>query len=739
MAVLACMLANIVCNANAQEEKTDSLSQTENDSLRWEKLLSGVTVKAQRQLVKTEIDRIGYDVQGDEESKTVNVLEMLRKVPLVTVDAEENIFVRGNGQYKIYKNGHYDPNLSKNAKEVLRAMPANMVKRIEVITDPGAKEDSEGVNAILNIVMMDGSKMDGITGTVTGSYSSLKHPNFSTFLTTQLGKAIISIDYGFGGMSKKETKNHGMTYREFVESGNVQQFTNSGTNPGNIHFADINASYDIDSLNLISGSFGGYFYKLDVQGEANTAFFGRGDDGQVLASPMYSYDEHWWMPGYGYQSWDGRLDYEHKTHRKGEQLTLSYMLELTRHHNEQETTYSQMVNVPFAYSGFLSKLRERFTEHTFQIDYVRPLWEGHKLESGVKYIRRQNYSRNSQDFYNSLIEATDDEFSHSTDIAAAYADYLYNKGNWSARAGVRYEHSYMKAHYPDGNSSDFDAKLDDWVPQASLKYQLNDRTSFKLTYNASISRPGIGYLNPAVVSSPSSVSFGNPHLGSERKHAISMMYMFNGQNITLQLVPCFYFMNNGMGNIVYADNDVRYSTYGNNIRQRRWQMEGYIQWKPFDSTTFATNFNLIGTDARNRDADVNIKTTSLFYYSTLSQKLPWKLTASAYVYGQIGHQPIGVYGYSRSYIRYGCSIQKSFLSEDRLTVRLGARAPFNKHLHYKTRTTQGDVIGFGDSWNAQSGQQFQISVSYRFGKLKASVKKAERSIENTDMVGGISK
>lgn len=739
MAVLACLLANIFCTANAQEEKTDSLSQAEADSGRWEKLLSGVTVKAKRQLVKTEIDRIGYDVQGDEDSKTENVLEMLRKVPLVTVDAEDNISVRGNGQYKIYKNGHYDPNLSKNAKDVLKAMPANMVKRIEVITDPGAKEDAEGVNAILNIVMMDGSKMDGITGTVTGSYSSLNHPNFSTFLTTQLGKAIISLDYGYGGMSKKETKNHGMTYREFVESGNIQQNENNGTNAGNIHFADISASYDIDSLNLISASFGGYFYKLDVVGDASMSMYGNRQDSQTFTNPIYSYDEHWWMPGYGYQSWDGRFDYEHKTRRKGEQLTLSYMLELTRHHVEQEDTYSQMFNVPFDYTGFLSKTRERFTEHTFQIDYVRPLWEGHKVETGLKYIRRLNHSENSQTFYDSEIGETNDKFNHTTNIAAAYADYLYVKGKWSARAGLRFEHSYMKAHYPEGNSDDFDANLNDWVPQASLKYQLDERTSFKLTYNASISRPGIGYLNPAVVSSPSSVSFGNAHLGSERNHVISLMYMFNGQNLTLQLVPCFKFMNNGIGSLVYAEDDIRYSTYGNNLRQRRWQMEGYVQWKPFGTTTWSTNFNLIGVDARNSDADARIKATSLFYYSNISQKLPWKLTASAYVYGQIGHQPIGVYGYSRSYIRYGCSLQKSLLADDRLTIRLGARAPFHKHLHYKTRTVQGDIIGFGDSWNAQSGQQFQLSVSYRFGKLKASVKKAERSIENTDMVGGISK
>ena len=152
---------------NGKASVNDSIRQR-NDSLMWEKLLSGVTIKAQRQLIKTEIDRIGYDVQADEDSKTENVLEMLKKVPMVSIDAQENILVKGNSNFKIYKNGHPDPSLTKNAKEILRAMPASMVKRIEVITDPGAKEDAEGVNAILNIVMTEGSKLGGVTGSVTG-------------------------------------------------------------------------------------------------------------------------------------------------------------------------------------------------------------------------------------------------------------------------------------------------------------------------------------------------------------------------------------------------------------------------------------------------------------------------------------------------------------------------------------------------------------------------------------------
>ena len=712
--------------------QTDS-TMVRNDSVTWNKSLEGVTVTAQRQLIRQDIDRIGYDVQADEDSKTENVLDMLRKVPMVTIDGEDNILVKGNSNYKIYKNGHLDPSLSKNAREILKAMPASAVKRIEVITDPGAREDAEGVNAILNIVMMDTKKMAGVTGSLTGSYNSLQYPSLGAYLATQLGKAILSVDYGYNYMSKKATTTNGHVERTFVSTGNTEVVDSRGTNPGYVHYVDVNASYDIDTLNLLSASFGGYFYKVDVQGGSDVTMCDRG------GNPLYHYADDYWMPDYYHHSWNGRLDYEHKTHRKDEKFTLSYMLALTRQHTEQETNYVDALDIPFNYTGFLLNSREHFTEHTFQADYVRPLWEGHKFEIGTKYIFRQNSSDNAQHFYDAASTTTSDLFDHTTQIAAAYADYIYHKGKWAARAGLRYEYSHMKGHYPDGKTADFGKHLSDWVPQASVKYQVDDRQSLKLAYTTSITRPGITYLNPAVYSYPASVQFGNAHLESAREQSILLTYMYVGQRLTLQLVPQFHFYHNALGSIVYAEGDTRYSTYGNVLKQHRFQMEGYVQWKPFNATTFVANITLTDNHANHTAAQLKQHLTSMYYYAYLSQKLPWKLTATAYTYGEVGHSPMNIYAYGRPWMRYAFTLQRSFLSNDRLTVRLMANAPFHKNLHYKTCTTQGDIIGWGDNINTQNNQFFRLSVSYRFGKLKTSVKKTETTIENSDVVGGISK
>lgn len=738
------------------QAQTDSTS-VRNDSIAWDKDLDGVTVTAMRRLIKQDIDRIGYDVQADEDSKTVSVLDMLRKVPMVMVDGEDNIKVRGNENFKIYKNGHLDPSLTKNAKEVLKTMPATAVKRIEVITDPGAREDAEGANAILNIVMTDTKKMEGVTGSVSGSYGTMNNPGLNAFLTTQWGKATMSLDYGYNNLSKKFTSQNSYLERTFVESGNTQRICSDGSNPGYIHYADVNASYEIDTLNLLSASFGGYFYKVDVQGGGTTTM------SDASGSQLYSYTESYWLPSYNHNSWNGRLDYEHKTRRKGELFTLSYMLALTRQHSEQEDHYTDMQNAPFSYTGLLVHKREHFTEHTFQADYIRPLWESHKLEVGAKYIDRRNSSDTQQDYFltptlypngegndysqGSSIstplslgeEAGVRLFHHSTQIGAAYADYIYNKERWSARVGLRYEYSYLKGSFPDGSSQGFDKHLHDWVPQASVKFQINDCQSLKLGYTTSITRPGINYLNPAVVRMPSSVSYGMPRLVSTRQQTLSLTYMYVGQRLTLQLVPHYSYYHNGIGSFIYSQGNLRYSTYGNNLRQHRWQMEGYVQWKPFDSTTLVANLNFTDNYAKNTDAGLSQHTDNLFYYVNLSQKLPWKLLFTAYTFGQFGHSPMNIYAYSRPWNRYAFTLQRSFLSDDRLTVRLMANSPFHKNQHDETRTTQGDIIGWGDEIMVPNGRFFKLSVSYRFGKLKASVKKTETTIENSDEVGGIIK
>jgi len=107
---------------------------------------------ADKPLIKQEVDRIGYDIQADPESKSLNVLDMMRKVPMLSLDADDNIKLNGNSSYKILINGKPSSMIARSPKDVLRAMPASSIQKIEVITTPPAKYDSEGLAGIINII-----------------------------------------------------------------------------------------------------------------------------------------------------------------------------------------------------------------------------------------------------------------------------------------------------------------------------------------------------------------------------------------------------------------------------------------------------------------------------------------------------------------------------------------------------------------------------------------------------------
>jgi len=114
--------------------------------------LKEVSIVEAKPLIKQEVDRIGYDVQADPEAKAQSVLDMMRKVPMLSVDANDNIQLKGNSNYKILINGKESALMAKNPSDVLKSMPATNIEKIEVITTPPAKYDAEGLAGIINII-----------------------------------------------------------------------------------------------------------------------------------------------------------------------------------------------------------------------------------------------------------------------------------------------------------------------------------------------------------------------------------------------------------------------------------------------------------------------------------------------------------------------------------------------------------------------------------------------------------
>ena len=713
--------------------------------------LETVEVVAYKPLVKADIDKIAYSVEDDPEANTNTVIEMLKKVPMVTVDGQDNIRVNGNSSFKIYVNGKPNNMMTKNPKEVLKSMPASSIKKIEVITNPGPKYDAEGVGGILNIVT-EGKGPEGYNATFSGRANNSSYGG-GLYATVKQGKLTMSVNYN-------ASSNHspkGYTYSDRSQIGTDGTVTSStvadGYTKGHSLWqgGDIEASYEIDTLRLITGSFS--LSKFTSKRDAlNTAFSTMPATGQRL----YGYRS----PSHSKENWDdysASLDYQRSFSVKDRLLTLSYRLESSPSTSDSRYLYTDR-EAADDWQTFIDRMRdqrmdgdENTMEHTFQIDYTTPFAKHHTWEAGVKYILRRNKSDN--DRYNLGTGDKDETYDsdnsshyrHHNDILAAYTGYGLTLDKWSARLGLRYEHTLQKVEYLLGRGTNFHKNFDDLVPSARLGYKFSDATNLSLGYKMRINRPGIWYLNPYLDDRiPDAISQGNPNLDTEKSHAVDLQFSSYNSKLTYTLTGTYRFVNNSIESVDRLVNDrdieglpnptgkdVIYSSYANIGHIQYAGLMAYANWTPITNTRITLNGSVgyshmsDGQSLRNHGWCTNID-------ASLQQTFAktWIFNASYYVQTP---QPT-LQGKDARYQWYNFSLSKSFMDK-RLTLTAYIINPFGKrYFCYRSETVADNFRTTASSSWCQL--YYGVSVRFRIGKLKASVKHTERTVENNDVKQG---
>ena len=694
--------------------------------------LDEVVVVAQKPLISKEIDRIGYDVQADEGSKTNTVIEMLRKVPMVAVDGENKITVNGSSNFKIFKNGRPSNSYTNNAKDILAGMPASMVKRIEVITEPGAKYDAEGIGAIINIVMIEAPAVKGVMGTATLGGDTNGRLSPSLWLASQINKVTFSVNGGFVNLNEKSMTIDFEENSHYVESGNIFQSKSNRKSHGHMGYFGGEASYELDSRNLFTAEFDGFIYGLKPSVTSLADMKG------LNGNTLYNYSQSN-IPGTcqnKYFSLEGGLNYQHNTHRQGEIIGVGYLVS-TKHSNDNDgQQYSELYNFPLPYTEAISNTTTDFIEHTFQFDYTRPIGNIHTIEVGSKYILRNNNSKGIRDYVDYQIDKTD--FSHITNIGALYAQYGARVKAWSFRAGIRYEYSNLKAKFHDGSAEDFSSDFNDIVPSAGILWQASAASNFSLNYSSRINRPGIEYLNPEVTVTPTTLSYGNPDLSSVRNNSMKFTYMLMKQKVVFNATAGFDWADNGIVAINYVDKDgIIRNTFGNVGEVRKFSLSSFVQWSPGAKTRLMLNATV--SYDRYRQSGMSLGRWKKTIYANLTQKLPWKLSGEL----MIMHMDMGasnVYSYTEVPLKYSimanATLRRSFLKEDRLTVSLNFLSPIGgSGMKINTHTVNGGYTGISSIYQ-HNVRMLKLSIAYRFGSLKSSVKKTEKTIENDDLIGG---
>lgn len=685
-------------------------------------MLKGVEIVAQKPLVKMEVDKMSYNVAEDEDAKSNTVLDMLRKVPMVTVDGQDNISVNGSSSFKVYVDGMPNVMFSSNPSMVFKSMPATAVKSIEVLTNPGAKYDAEGAAGVLNIIMnkqnpQAAQSLNGYNGTLRTSVGT-KQLGASLFLNGQQGK----LSYSANVMTSYNKPGETTTETEQIQDNGASQILTS-TNDVKTPFTmgTLNLGYQIDEMSA-----------LNLTAQVNSMTMkSEGTSLTTLTSgltPITSYSSTTDMKN-SRTSFNGSLDYQrffNKEHTQSLALTyqLNYSPATTDMTNNFGTT-SDYIDL----TDRNSENHDKTLNHTFQLDYTMPLGVGQTLSLGGK-LQLHNASSDSKYYLKGIYDPTSSsDYEYKNSILAGYGEYAGNWNKFGLKAGLRYEYTWQDVEYHLGNGEDFKKNYGSLVPTASLQYTLGMGSNIGLTYNMRISRPGISYLNPYVdKTNPIAISYGNPELDVEKNHNISLVYNAFTSKLMVNLNLHHNFVDNAISQYSFYDSDnLLNTTYGNVVQRHQTGLSGYVNYLLTKDTRIFFNGSLNYLDLRSDVLDQQNSGWTASAMIGLQQTLPWDLKLSAFAITST--KSYTLQGWSGGFNLLTASVSKSLLN-DKLTLGiqgiLGLNGGGKINIESESR---------GKNFTSHNLVKVPIygvtfTVSYTFGNNKIRAKQHTNRVQN---------
>jgi len=678
--------------------------------------LNEVSITSVKPLVKREVDRIAYNVQSDPESKAITALDMMRKVPMLSVDANDNIKLRGSGSYKILINNKESALMARNPSDILKAMPASNILRIEVITTPPAKYDAEGLAGIINIITKKDADQ-GYNGSVNTGYNNVWGYRANLNLTVKQGKFGYN---GYVGFNKRRPQTsafeNGSTFYEKDTEKITGILLQNGTrtNSNRNVYTGNELSFELDTLNLFTGTFNLY---EGGNNSSNTQSTVERDGNQILKRD-YSTQNN------GTNSWkgvDAGINYQHGFKRNKEQLlTLSYKYSNSPSQQQNYVTS----NGGFGYNrpDYMQFNSNGTKEYTTQLDYVHPM-KVLTIEGGGKMILRNSFSNTDPN----PVQAANN-FVYHQDVYGVYNSYLLKFTKWTLKGGLRFERTKVNT---EGGS--VDQAYNNLVPSFSAQRVLDSVSSLTFGFTQRIQRPGIYQLNPYIdQSNPQYISGGNPNLRPAVNNNFELAYSKTGKG-SLNITASYTFANNTIENVATVNGTVTTTTFSNVGQNRRLGINADLNY-PF---TKKLNFNVNAQLFR-----VWLRGTYNGVFYTNSGQQGYIFTNTTYKFDNglrlstnIGFDSryVMLQGTDNYWFGYGFSAQKEFF-KGKLNASFAANNPFKQFIKLDFFTKTPDFQSYNINYNFY--RTFNFGLNYKFGGLNGSIKKNQRGINNDDTSGG---
>jgi outer membrane receptor protein involved in Fe transport len=710
--------------------------------------LGEAIIVGQKPVVEVRPDRLVYNAEQDVSNAGGTAQDVLRKAPLLAVDGDGNVKMRGSSNFKVLVNNKPSPTLASNLAEALKSIPAEQIKSVEIITTPSAKYDGEGTAGIINIMLKKGVDQ-GVNGRVALA-SGNRNSNFNSALNFKKGKIGFTSSASAGAWyNPGESSRERITYSPL----GIDTLRQNGKtkNLGGWYYGTVGLDYDPAEHHSFSlaGSVNGY------GGNSKQDLFSRDVANFAVANPLYTRATKNIYSGLNVEA-TGTYTRTFATARKEWSVLGQYALNNGTFGYDFDQYNNSAVTLEQSQANYRERSRGRTPghEYTFQTDFTQPFGDKRTLEMGLKAIFRRTGSvadvegltlGQTPDFVTLAGRATD--FSYAQDVQAAYATYGFGVGKkFSASLGGRVERTAISADFRTSGTG-FERSYVTPLPNGNARYAFSDATSLRFAYSRRITRPFIDFLNPFVDRSDAkNISYGNPDLDPELTNSYELAYSTTLKTTTINAALSVRHTGNAIEQVrflttsplaplpagVVADPSVTAQTFANVAANTFYQFNVYFSAKPLPKWDLSVGPDVqyivrrspaLSADRKGFAAGVNVNT---------SYKLNKGFTVQGFLFGSTPMPEIQGQGPANLYYQLGA--KKTFL-KDKADLVLNFGSPFNAYWPYRSTTT---TASFDERSEYRAFQRsFRLSFAYRFGQ--AGQTKQRKAIQNDDTKSGGSK
>ncbi|SDP98120.1 Outer membrane receptor for ferrienterochelin and colicins [Mucilaginibacter sp. OK268] len=711
------------------------------------KTLKEVNVVGQAPLIENRIDKIVYNAEKDLTAAGGNATDVLQKVPLVAVDLNGNVSIRGDQNVRVLINGKPSGATSASLSDVLKTIPADQIKSIEVVTSPSAKYDAEGSAGILNIITKQ-KNVSGISGSVSGG------------LGTRQNNGNANINYNHNRLSLSANVGGNMTWPQTSITSSEQSF-NADNPDASTHFSQssngtsrvkrhgiigsVSAGYDFNAFNNLRTSIRVNQGGFDPNSKSSTNQLYGDTLKQAYSSNTLGHNT--------FGGFDWNVDYTHKFKKEGHELAFSTQWS----HSKIVTDYTSFFDYPadFTHPKFTNQKNNidgTNNEYTFQLDYTLPVSKVLKIEAGGKNIIRRIGS--VSDYF---IPSTTDEFvldpnntntyKYNQTVFAGYTVFTFTlQKGYSILAGARLENTDIHGE-PTNAVQDvqpFDQNYNTFIPSLTVQKQISPTQTIKVSYSKRITRPSLQFLNPFVnKSNITAQTVGNPELAPEVSQTVELGYNTFIKSSVINL-SAYYKHTSGLIEGLATPLDV--ATVGQNASITTFNNIGVNN--SFGASFFGSVNPIKILTIRGSVNVYTYKPTPYDEFKTQQTQLSTQVQYNAFLSGSVT-LPSGfiaeafavqnsarrtIQGSNPSFSIFGVGVKKQFM-EKRASIGLNAIEPFSTYKNFdsniKTPTfTQSSKFAF-------PFRSFGITFSYSFGKLSFSnPQQPKKGVNNDDQKQG---